>query len=386
VWAWHVLKKSDVTIESTFYPLQNKEIQRVLQAWIKRGWVYLLAWAPWIGKSTLILQILEDLGRHLGVSVAYFSWEEQASEVIARRKRLFSDTISGSAQVFHAPSFEDIVATATSLQSTCIVVDSIQTVYSQDIQAAPWSVQQVKRCAEKLSEFGKKNNVTVFIIWHITKWGDIAWPKYLEHIVDVVLHIEWDRFGETRFLRTQKNRFWHTDDVGIFEMTLFGLQPVTNLTERLLKHVDTSVAWTVLTIWLDNGRPVMAHVEVLLTKTYGKYPSRTCVWVDNKRVDIICAVLTKYCNLKLAQFDVYIHVPWEFKFFDSWLDIAIAAAIYGHYHGHMFDPKAVRIGEIWLTWKVQQTRRHPKRKNEIPKGFHCIDYEVCERVQLLSGL
>jgi DNA repair protein RadA/Sms len=411
VHAGSVLDKNAASVKSHFRKLSNTELQRVLQQGVKQGGIYLLWWEPGIGKSTIILQILQDLLSHNDMQIQYFTGEEQPNQIMSRWERLFSsarhpdpvilsetkdlsnskdssaepqngwaqdssvDSLSqndknpeDSLTIYHSTHIEDILTTAESTQPDLMIIDSIQTIYSEHTDSSAWSPNQVKYCSEKLSEYGKQNNCTVIIIGHVTKGGEIAGPKYLEHIVDVVLYLEWDRFGQLRFLRSQKNRFGHTDDSGIFEMTLFGLQPVYDIKDRILQAAS-SMPWSVLSIGLDNGRPVITNVEVLLNRTQFKFPQRNCIGVDHKRVDLVIAILERYLKINLGLFDIFVNVPGEFDFRDSGLDLAIAAGIYSQYTNAQAPKDTIFLGELALSGKVVKSRLHDKRAKEVPDWF-----------------
>ena len=372
---WKVLE-SNFTKEK-FFNLKNEEFKRVFTNGIKSNWVYLIWWQPWVWKSTLVLQLIEDLKDK--VKVWYFSWEEENSAIISRYQRLFDK--QPEFKIYHTTCLEDIFSTAKAENLNLIIIDSIQTIYSNQIQAIAWSVNQVKYCSEKLSEFSKKNNIASLIIGHITKTWEIAWPKYLEHIVDVVAYLEWDKFQEYRFLRTQKNRFWPTNDVAIFQMTKKWLLPVFNLKETILKEKDF-VPWSILTVWIDNWRPVLIMLEVLLNKTNYKFPKRTTIWVDSNRVELIIAILERYLDLKLGYYDIFINIPWEFKFSDAWLDLAIATWILSAYKNKPTDK--VFIWEISLSWKINKSKFHDKRKKEASK-LPIVDYENLNHITNLPS-
>ena len=442
---WSVLSIADNNISSRFRTLANTEFQRVLQQGIKPGGVYLLGWEPGIGKSTIILQILQDLLAHNDMAIQYFTGEEQANQITDRWKRLFTaptqpviarsvsdaaiqDSISPSSwpsseakgslpaagrdlgdhkdsspalrvqndknpaanswdniSIYHSTHIEDILTTAESTQPDLIVVDSIQTIYSEHNDSGAGSPNQVKYCAEKLSEFGKQQNCAIIIIGHVTKGGEIAGPKYLEHIVDVVLYLEGDRFGQLRFLRGQKNRFGHTDDSGIFEMTLFGLQPVYDLKERILQAAST-MPWSVLSIGLDNGRPVITQVEVLLNKTKFKFPQRNCIGVDAKRVDLVIAILERYLKINLWLFDIFVNIPGEFDFRDSGIDLAIAVWIYSQYTNSSVPQNTIFLGELALSGKIVKAKLHEKRAKEVDGQFSLIDYTNTTYINNIKNL
>jgi len=379
-------KKYETMLDESFV-INNKEFQRVLGKGLKKGGMYLLGWAPWIGKSTLIIQILQDLLANNDISIGYFSGEEQEAQVWQRRKRINpAGQQDISLVLFHSTHLEDLISTSQKYQFDLIVIDSIQTIYSSQSDSSAWSANQVKYCTEKLSEYGKQYGVTVFIVGHITKWWEIAWPKYLEHIVDVVMYLEGDRFGQLRFLRSQKNRFGHTDDSGIFEMTTTGLQAVYDLKERLLASVNTDIPGSILTIGLDNGRPVLSNVEVLLNKTKFKFPSRSVIGVSSKRVDLVIAILERYLKIDLSYFDVFVNVPGEFSFQDSGLDLAIGAGILAQYRNKSRDKNMIFLAELWLWGQIVKSKLHDKRLREVPEWFAVIDHNNYKNILELKTL
>lgn len=370
---------------STFYNIENTELLRVLQKWIKKWWVYLLGWEPWIWKSTIILQIIIDvIKNNPELKIWYFSWEESQDQIFQRLRRLYDQDLN-NISIFYSTVLEDIILTADVWKYDIIILDSIQTVYSNSIDGSAWSPSQVRYCSEKISEFCKNNLITWIVIGHVTKWWEIAWPKYLEHIVDVVLYLEGDRFGQYRFLRSYKNRFWNTDDVWIFEMFENWLKPVYNLKDVIL-NLTTKWPGNTLTIWIDNGRPIIVSVEVLLNKTKYKYPERKSIWVDINRLNLIIAILEKYLNIWLWFCDIFVNIPWEFKFYDSWIDLAIAAAIYTSYKNINLPKNMVFLGELWLGWQIIKSKYHEKRTKEVPSGFEIIDTDKLKNIFDLKNI
>jgi DNA repair protein RadA/Sms len=421
-----ILSSDDQYKPSHFWLLKNIELQRVLQQGVKQGAVYLLWWEPGIGKSTVILQIVQDLILHNTIAIQYFTWEEHPNQINDRRKRLFNpETIQEkqispqekqkgyhtlddshtkqikqthdhktrghiqesptNIQIFHATHIEDILSTAETTKPDLLIIDSIQTIYSDYIDASAGSPNQVKYCAEKLSEFAKIHNISIIIIGHVTKWWEIAGPKYLEHIVDVVLYLEGDRFGQLRFLRSQKNRFWHTDDSAIFEMTLFGLQPVYDMEDRIIKSAST-MPGSVLSIGLDNGRPVITYIEVLLNKTKSKFPQRSCIGVDPKRVDLVIAILERYLKLNLWLFDIFVNIPGEFSFRDSGIDLAIAVAIYSQYTNQSPPKQAIFLAELALSGRLVKAKMQEKRSKEIPAWFVLYDNQNMQYITAIKNI
>lgn len=384
---WHDLRQHSPSLglkaSSVLRPIQDKEFCRIFQQGIKQGWMYLLGGEPGIGKSTVTLQIIYELITHSPtLRICYITGEEQESQVMERRQRITST--NSSLIIFQSTHIEDIATTIASREYDIVVIDSIQTVYSTGLEASAGSPQQVRYCAEKLSEVTKQSATTCFIVWHVTKGWEIAWPKYLEHIVDVVLSIEGDRYGHLRFLKSLKNRFGHTEDTAVFEMTNQGLRAVHDLTSHVLSNHHIGSPGTVLSIWLDNGRPILVTVEVLLNKVYGKYPERNVVWCDPKRVNLVVAILEKYLKINLAAFDLFVNIPGEWKLYESWLDLALAAAIWSQAKNKSLDPHLVRVGELGLAGQVSPTKLHPKRLRELPAGYTIIDRKSMKSITQLS--
>jgi len=387
---------------STWYQLQHPEMERIFSSGVKKWGLYLLGGEPGIGKSTIMLQILEQLAQHNNLKIAYFSWEEDTSQITDRKNRLNwtqppvkgvdagKAASGGSApqhtfDIYQANHLEDILTTTQAQQYDLIVVDSIQTVYTPHHESVAWSISQIKRCSEKISEWCKKHGVACFLIGHVTKWWEIAGPKYLEHIVDVVLYLEGDRYGQYRFLRTKKNRFWPSDEVGIFEMTLFGLQPVYDLKERIINQANITTPGNVLTVGIDNGRPVLVCLEVLLNKANGKYPQRIVSWIEQKRLQLIIAILERYLKINLWAFDIYVNIPGEFEFRDTGLDLGIAAALYSQSKNVVIDKNLVFVWELWLSGQILPSKNHSKRTKDIQE-FTCIDHDRLKYISELPGV
>jgi len=364
------------TRENRSFALEHKELNRLFNGWVRASGVYLLWGEPWIGKSTLSLQILNKLAENSqACRIAYFSAEEHPDHVWQRYRRLFGKDIRIPFDLFHSHRCEDIIVTTRESKYDVIIVDSIQTITSPDSDAIAWSPAQVRSSSELLQHMAKESNTAVLIIGHVTKGGEIAWPKYLEHIVDVVMYLEWDKDSQLRFLRSKKNRFWSADEVGIFDMTPQWLQAVYNLKERIIEESDSPTIWSVLSVWIDNGRPVLVRVEALLNESYGKFPVRRAIGVDSKRLDLVIAILEKYCNLQLKFLDIYVNIPWERYFRDSGLDLAIAAAIMSQYKDICVGHDRLFIGEIALSGKVSPSTGHTKRVKDFMADMSIYDHK-----------
>lgn len=367
----------------TFWELQSSELLRVFQSWIKQWSNYLLAWEPWIGKSTLVLQLIHELSFSKWVEVWYCTWEETTTQIRERNNRLFPWN-KPQANIFETSSCEDIVETINTWLYQMMIIDSIQTISSTTSDSAPWSPSQVRICCDLLAQAARGKWITIFFIWHITKSWEIAWPKYLEHIVDVVCYLEWDRWGQYRFLRSKKNRFWTTDETWMFTMTKTGLEPVTDLRNSVLSST-VSQPWSVLSIWIDNWRPLLVAIEVLTSKPTGNYPQRTTIWIETNRLNLLLAVLEKHCKVKLARNDVYINIPGEVKYRDSGLDLAVAAALLSDQKNITTGHETVFLWEISLSWKVLPASYQAKRNAEA-KWFTIVDHTVCSHVSQLPWL
>lgn len=362
--------------DSFVLPVSHKERQRLFGTWIQSWGVYLLWWEPWIGKSTLILQLLHHIQLLSPTKkLWYMSWEENKAQISTRYKRIYNKEPHIS--IYHTNTLPDILQTAVDQGLSFIVIDSIQTIHTE---SGISSIQWVRNIAHECMEFAKLNNIAILIVWHVTKAGEIAGPKYLEHIVDVVMYIQGERDGHYRTVRLQKNRFGSTEESALFEMTSRGLSPVQDWSKRVLSAHTT---WSILSIALDNGRPVLIEVQALLTPSYHKHPQRTCVWWDSKRVDMIVAVLTKYCKLQLYKYDIYLNIPGETRFTDNWLDLAVAAAIVSQYKNISLWEETLFIGEIWLSWHISASRLHNKRKKDIPDWYVCTDQTSMSHIQWL---
>lgn len=384
---WQRLQVGPKKSHTTSLPLTDTELKRLMPEGIVDSGVYLLWGEPGIGKSTLLLQIVQQASQSKNENkIHYYTWEETAQEITGRFQRITNgETIWESIQIYHATRLEDILATADSDMPALIVIDSIQTIYSRDQDSWAWSPSQVKLCSERLSERCKSVGVACIIIWHVTKWWEIAWPKYLEHIVDVVLYLEGDRYGQYRFLRCRKNRFGPTDDVAVFEMSSNGLQWVNNFSSRSVHKDSTVYPGTVTSIAIDNGRPVLISVEALLNKTKTKYPQKTVQWIEPRRVNLIIAILERYLKANLGYVDVFVNIPGEMTFRDSWLDLAIAAALRSQLKQQSISPELVFVWELNLWGNVLPSKYHTKRAKEVT-STNLIDYQQLTHISKLPNL
>lgn len=379
---WEVLT-SRTTQHYAFRPLTSSELLRVFQSWIKQWANYLLAWEPWIWKSTLVLQLIQELTSTSSLQIGYCTGEESTTQIRERNERLYPWTQT-SATILETSSCEDVVATIQTWDYQLMIIDSIQTISSSSSDSTPGSPSQVRVCCDLLTKAARAQWVTLFFIGHITKSGEIAGPKYLEHIVDVVCYLEGDRWGQYRFLRSKKNRFGTTDETGMFTMTVHGLEPVTDLRNSVLSST-VSQPWSVLSIGIDNGRPLLVAIEVLTSKPIANYPQRTTIWIETNRLNLLLAVLEKHCRVKLAWNDVYINIPWEVKYRDSGLDLWVAAALLSDQKNITIWHETIFLWEISLSGKVLPASYQTKRQAEA-KWFTIIDHTNCDHVSKLAWM
>jgi len=362
----------------TSIAINNTELSRVFPQGITRWWVYLIAWEPGIGKSTLLLQMISAMSVHKK-DVSYFTWEEHPKQLAERRSRVIGTPCE--LLLFHAAHLEDIIVTLETASADIVLIDSIQTISSVAIDGVAWSPSQVKYCSEQLSKYAKASGKTLIIVGHVTKEWEIAGPKYLEHIVDVVMYLEWDKYGQYRFLRIKKNRFGSTDEVAVFEMHNSGLQPAQNIHTYALSAVQQNMPWNVVTIGLDSGRPLLLYLEVLVQKMRSKYPQRVTSGVDATRLQLIIAILDKYLRTGVGFADVFVNIPGEFKGADAWLDLAVAAALWSQRTGTVLPAETIFLGELGLTGHVLPAKLHKKRVNELPAGRRIIDHTVMRHIR-----
>lgn len=366
----NILKPKEVksfNLKHAFIPLEDKELLRVFQWGICEWGVYLLAWNPGAWKSTLMAQIIHQV-RKLK-KVAYFSWEENEEQIYMRFQRLGVEYCD----LYHTWNVEDIFATIEANKYDFVVIDSIQTCYSLSCEWVAGWISQIKTVSEMLTQFFKERKITAFIIGHFTKDGDVAWPKYLEHIVDAPIQLEWDKYWLYKFLKAKKNRFCSDDDVGIFEMTNKWLVGVQDFKDRVLKQF-TKKPWNVLWVGIDNWRPVFVNIEVLITPSAFNYPQRNVIGYDKDRINLIVAIMEKYLWVSFQDKDIFINIPGDQSFKkDNGLDLAIVAAIYSSHTVHLFSDK-VFFWEVTLMGKIRPATFQARRLKEA-QWFDIVTYE-----------
>lgn len=345
--------------------LGTPDIDEVLGGGVVPGSVVLIAGQPGIGKSTLLLQLAEAAAnKH---NVLYVSGEESAEQVALRGERL--GTKASSLQLATSTSANDIAATIASGEYGLVIIDSIQTIATAEITGVPGSVSQVTNSTQLVSAAAKQSNTAIILVGHVTKEGSIAGPKVLEHVVDVVLQLEGDRYGGFRILRGIKNRFGSTNEAAILEMVESGLQVVTNPSAALLAERQVSDGSIVLAT-LEGTRPILVEVQALVNPTSYGYPKRAASGFDLNRLNLLVAMLEKRTKLQLADKDIYINIVGGMKITEPAADLAVCMAIASAAKGMKLKEDAVVFGEVGLSGEVRHVAWLDKRLSEIKKlGF-----------------
>ena len=341
------------------------EINEVLGGGFVAGSINLIAGQPGIGKSTLLLQIADQLAATH--QVLYVSGEESAHQIGLRASRL--GVTSDKLQLATSTAAEDIAATVQEGKYQLVIVDSIQTVACNAISSAAGSVAQITNSAQLITQAAKASGTAIVLVGHVTKEGAIAGPKVLEHLVDVVLQLEGDRYGGFKLLRAVKNRYGSTSEVGIFEMVHEGLQPVANPSEALLAERQVSDGSVVLAT-MEGTRPLLVEVQALVNKTSYGYPKRAASGYDLNRLNLLIAMLERRTKLNLAEHDIYINVVGGMPVREPAADLAICMAIASATRGMQLKQNAVVFGELGLSGEVRHVPYAEKRVAEAKKlGF-----------------
>ena len=346
----------------------QSEVNRVLGGGLVPGSIILVGGEPGIGKSTLALQLaLADNG----LRTLYVSGEESAEQIKMRAERL--GIHNEECVIYTETLLENIIAQCEAIKPDMVVVDSIQTIYTDLVDASAGSVSQIRECASTLLKYAKGSGTPVFIIGHITKEGTIAGPKVLEHIVDVVLQFEGDGNNTYRILRGVKNRFGATFEIGVFEMLEKGLRSVENPSEVLLSHYDEPLSGIAVSATVDGIRPYLLEVQALVgTATYGT-PQRNATGYDSRRMNMLLAILEKRVGLKMFQKDVFLNFAGGFKVSDTGLDLAVVAAVLSSYFDRPINEGVALAGEIGLSGEVRPAPRTEQRISEAARlGFKKI--------------
>ena len=345
-----------------------EEFNRVLGGGIVPGSLILLGGDPGIGKSTLALQMALKLQ---GKNVLYISGEESLQQIKLRAERLSNET--GTCLFLSETSLESILAHTEQIKPDLLIIDSIQTISTELIESSPGSVGQVRECASALMKFAKKNNVAMVLIGHITKEGSLAGPKVLEHMVDTVLQFEGDTNYVYRILRSNKNRFGSTNELGIFEMRSNGLIEVTNPSEQLISKVNDDVSGTAIAATVEGVRPFLIEIQALVSSAAYGTPQRSSTGFDLRRLNMLLAVLEKRAGFKLIAKDVFLNIAGGLKINDPATDLAVICSILSSNIDIPINHKICFAGEVGLTGEIRAVSRIEQRISEAAKlGFQRI--------------
>lgn len=359
----------DVTLDTVKERLSSgfSEIDTVLGGGFMSGGVSLMAGQPGIGKSTLLLQIAGNIARN--TSVLYISGEESEGQVKLRAERLGAVSQGSQLALASSTSADDIAATIREGKFALVIVDSIQTMALDEITSAPGTVSQITNASNVIIRAAKAAHTAVVLVGHVTKEGSIAGPKVLEHLVDVVLNFEGDRYGGFKVVRAIKNRYGSTSEAALLEMEEDGLKPIENPSAALLAERSNTDGSVVLAT-LEGNRPLLVEIQALVNPTHFGYPKRTASGFDINRLNLLIAVLEKRTKLKLSESDIYINVVGGLRLQDPAADLAICMAIASAAAGKQLDKNTVVFGEVGLGGEVRSALQAERRLDEARKlGF-----------------
>ena len=346
------------------------ELDRVLGGGIVKGSLVLIGGDPGIGKSTLLLQVTKNLSS-AGQKVLYVSGEESLKQIKMRAERVGSDF--QDMYVFCETNLTEIEEVINREKPSVVVIDSIQTMYTEEVSSAPGSVSQVREATALLLQVAKRMEITIFIVGHVTKEGAVAGPRVLEHMVDTVLYFEGDRHASYRILRGVKNRFGSTNEIGVFEMRKEGLTEVLNPSEFMLSGRAEKASGSVITCAIEGTRPVMLEIQALISKSNFGIPRRQTTGMDINRVNLLMAVLEKRGGIQIGDCDAYVNIAGGLKMNEPALDLALSMAVTSSFRNKYIDEKTVIIGEVGLSGEVRAVSMCEQRVSEASKlGFETV--------------
>lgn len=377
--------KSIISIKSSEYARYDtgiRELNRVLGGGLVKGSLVLISGDPGIGKSTLLLQTASNIGEKYG-KVLYVSGEESEEQIKMRGDRL--KTTSPNLYVVSETDIESIKSHIENIDPSFVIIDSIQTLYNTEISSAPGSVSQVRACSNELMRTAKGKNIPFFIVAHVTKQGELAGPRVLEHMVDTVLYFEGERTQEFRILRTMKNRFGTTSEIGVFEMRDVGLKEIYNPSEVFLEETNFNQEGSAVIGIMEGTRPLLVEIQALVSETKAPMPRRTAVGIENSRLSLILAVLEKKLRIPFYKYDVYINVVGGLNIDGTFGDLGLALALVSSATGRPFKlDRMIVVGEVGLTSEVRPISHCEKLVNEGSKmGFKniVIPYRNLEKIR-----
>mgnify|MGYP001008345923 CR=1 FL=1 len=346
------------------------ELDRVLGSGVVRGSLVLVGGDPGIGKSTLLLQVCRNLAGQ-EQKVLYVSGEESLKQIKMRANRI--GTVTGELRFLSETNLERIEAVIDQEKPQIVVIDSIQTMFHEDITSAPGSVSQVRESTNVLMQIAKGMGVSIFIVGHVTKEGNVAGPRVLEHMVDTVLYFEGDRHASYRILRAVKNRFGSTNEIGVFEMQNTGLEEVRNPSEFLLNGRPENASGSVVACSMEGTRPILVEIQALVCQSNFGIPRRTAVGTDFNRVNLLMAVLEKKAGIHLAASDAYVNIAGGMKMTEPAIDLGICLAIISSAKDIVIPDSVMVFGEIGLSGEVRAVSMAGQRVQEAKKlGFETV--------------
>lgn len=349
------------------YSTYIDEFDRVLGGGIVIGSLVLVGGDPGIGKSTILLQVCKNLSNS-GRKLIYVSGEESLKQIKLRANRI--GLINTDMKLFCETDLSIIQQVILEEKPEVVVIDSIQTMFTKDIGSAPGSVSQVRESTNVLMQLAKTNNIAIFIVGHVTKDGQVAGPRVLEHMVDTVLYFEGERTVSYRILRAVKNRFGSTNEIGVFEMRGSGLEEVKNPSEYMLSGRPSNASGASVACLMEGSRPMLLEVQALITETVFGLPRRTAVGTDFNRVNLLMAVIEKRCGLQMSRYDAYINIAGGIKMNEPALDLSIIMSIVSGLKNRPIDDKTVIFGEVGLAGEVRAVSMAEYRIREAVKlGF-----------------
>ena len=363
-----------------------QELDRVLGGGIVPGSLVLVGGDPGIGKSTLLLQVCQKLADD-GHKVLYISGEESLKQIKLRAERIgqFSDKL----RLFCETNLELIGDTIRNNKPEVVIIDSIQTMYNEDVSSAPGSVSQVRESTSVLMQLAKGLGISIFIVGHVTKEGTVAGPRVLEHMVDTVLYFEGDRHASYRILRAVKNRFGSTNEIGVFEMRESGLAEVENPSQFMLNGRPEEASGSIVACSMEGTRPILLEIQALVARSQLAMPRRTAAGMDYNRVNLLLAVLEKRLNLHLSGSDVYVNIAGGIRINEPAIDLGVVLAIVSSSRDQAIDEKVLAFGEVGLSGEVRAVSQAAQRVQEAKKlGFTTVILpEVCrEQIGDVKGV
>ncbi len=340
------------------------ELDTVLGGGLVPGSAVLLGGEPGVGKSTLLLQAADQYAK-LGKKILYVRGEESVSQIALRAQRL--GVKQNELLVMSETSLEKVYAQVEKLKPDVMILDSIQTVYSEQLESQPGSIGQLRECAFEIVQWSKARGMATFLVGHVTKDGAIAGPKVLEHMVDVVLYFEGMAAQGFRLLRSIKNRFGSTNELGVFEIMAQGLRPVTNPSELFLAERSTQIPGSVIVASLEGNRPLLLEVQALVTGTYLNIPRRTAIGLDANRISLLVAILEKRGGLRMHDQDIYVNVAGGLRINETAIDLGVTAAMLSSFAGKRVEGQCVFFGEVGLGGEVRAVPQATERIKEAKR-------------------